>query len=60
MEKTINIKGNQIALTVEGDPKNPPVIMIHDWASYRGVWQQTISDLKPNLSLYIQEVAEHD
>ena len=47
MEKTINIKGNQIALTVEGDPKNPPVIMIHDWASYRGVWQQTISDLKP-------------
>ena len=43
MEKTINIKGNQLTWTIEGNPQNPAIILIHDWASHRGVWQQTIS-----------------
>jgi len=43
MEKTINIKGNQLTCTIEGNPQNPAIILIHDWASHRGVWQQTIS-----------------
>ena len=45
MDKTITIKGNQLTYTTEGDPQNPAIIMLHDWASYRGVWQQTIATL---------------
>ncbi len=46
MEKNFIIKNKQLACTLDGDPKNPPIIMIHDCASHRGVWRQTIASLK--------------
>jgi pimeloyl-ACP methyl ester carboxylesterase len=46
MEKTFMLKNKQIACTLDGDSNNPPIIMLHDWASYRGIWQTTISVLK--------------
>ena len=46
MDKNFTIKGKQLACTLAGDPQNPPIIMLHGWASYRGVWQQTIAALE--------------
>jgi pimeloyl-ACP methyl ester carboxylesterase len=45
MEKNFAIKSKQISCTLEGDPNNPPIIMIHDFGSHRGVWRQTIAAL---------------
>ena len=45
MEKNFSIKNKQITCTLEGDPDNPPIIMIHDFTSHRGVWRQTIAAL---------------
>jgi pimeloyl-ACP methyl ester carboxylesterase len=46
MEKNFTIKGKQLACTLAGNPQNPPIIMIHGWASHRGVWRQTIAALE--------------
>ncbi|MEI7846820.1 MAG: alpha/beta hydrolase [Chloroflexota bacterium] len=46
MEKNITVRGKQLACTLEGNSSNPAILFIHDCASYRGVWQQTISILK--------------
>jgi len=46
MEKNFTIKGNQLACTLEGDPKAPSIILIHDLFSHREVWKQTITALK--------------
>jgi len=43
MEKNFVIKGKQLACTLEGDPKSPPIILIHGCPSYRGIWRQTMS-----------------
>ena len=46
MEKNFTIKSRQLACTLEGDEHNPPIILIHGWASHRGVWRQTIPVLQ--------------
>jgi pimeloyl-ACP methyl ester carboxylesterase len=46
MENNFTIKGKQLACTLEGDPRNPAVFLIHDLMSHRGVWRQTIQVLK--------------
>jgi pimeloyl-ACP methyl ester carboxylesterase len=46
MEKIFTIKGKQIACTLAGNPQSPPIIMLHGWASQRGIWQQTILALQ--------------
>ncbi len=46
MDKIFKIKGDQIVASLEGDPKNPPIILIHGWSSHRGVWRQTIQVLQ--------------
>ncbi len=46
MDKNITIKGKQLACTLAGDPQNPPIIMLHGWASHRGVWRQTMAALE--------------
>ena len=46
MDKNVTIKNKQLSCTLEGDPKNPLVLMIHDCASHREVWHGTISALK--------------
>lgn len=34
--------GHQLTYTSAGHPDAPPLLMIHGWMSYRGVWGQTI------------------
>jgi pimeloyl-ACP methyl ester carboxylesterase len=46
METTYTVNGHKIVATVEGDPKNPPVFLIHGWMSHRGVWRQTLPALE--------------
>lgn len=46
MEKNFSVNSKQLSCTLEGDPKNPAVFLIHDWLSHRGVWRQTISVLQ--------------
>jgi len=46
MEKTISIKNKLIACTLEGNPQNPPIIMLHSAGSHRGVWIQTMNALR--------------
>ena len=46
MEKFVSIKGLNLVCSIEGDPKNPAIIMLHDFISQRGVWKQTISALQ--------------
>lgn len=46
METTYTVNGQRISANVEGDPKNPPVFLIHGWMSHRGVWRQTIPALE--------------
>ena len=42
------IDGEKLAYTTVGDPSNPPLLFIHGWISYRGVWQATLDALKAN------------
>jgi pimeloyl-ACP methyl ester carboxylesterase len=46
MDNIFKLKGYQLLATLEGDPKNPPIFMIHGWGSQRGVWKQTIPALR--------------
>jgi len=46
VDNNFTIKGNQLTCTLEGDPKNPPIIFIHGWMSHRGVWRQTLPILQ--------------
>lgn len=39
---TARIDGHRIHYITAGDPANPPLLMIHGWLSYIGVWRQTI------------------
>lgn len=37
---------HRLCYTTEGDPANPPLVMIHGWFSHRGVWHQTLAAMK--------------
>lgn len=42
MIQTITLDDGKVAYDTAGDEKSQPLLMIHGWLSYRGVWQQTI------------------
>lgn len=46
METIYTVNEQRIVATVEGDPQNPPVFLIHGWMSHRGVWRQTLPVLE--------------
>lgn len=46
METNYTVNEQRIVATVEGDPQNPPVFLIHGWMSHRGVWRQTLPVLE--------------
>lgn len=47
MDKVIKIeRSHQIIVSLNGDSKNPAILLIHGWISHRGVWQQTIRALE--------------
>lgn len=46
MDKVFRIEGNQIIVTLAGDPANPPVFLIHGWTLHRGIWESTIRALE--------------
>jgi pimeloyl-ACP methyl ester carboxylesterase len=46
MDKVFRLEGNQIIVTLAGDPANPPLFLIHGWTSHRGVWDSTIRALE--------------
>ncbi len=43
---SITLEGHKLTYTTAGDPATPPVMLLHGWMSYRGVWQQTIAALQ--------------
>lgn len=46
MDKVFRLEGNQILTTLAGNPDNPPLFLIHGWASHRGIWESTIRALE--------------
>lgn len=38
----LNVEGGRMVYTTAGSSDAPPLILVHGWTSYRGVWQQTI------------------
>lgn len=46
MEKTIQIKGKNTCIAIEGDPKNAPIIFLHDIFTTKEIWYSTINNLK--------------
>ena len=44
--QTITINNHTLSYTTAGPIDAPPIIMIHGWFSYKGVWQQSIELLK--------------
>jgi abhydrolase domain-containing protein 6 len=43
---SITLDGHRLTYTTAGHPDAPPVMMLHGWLSYRGVWRQTIAALQ--------------
>lgn len=43
---TCQIEGHTLAYDTAGDPAAPPVILLHGWMSYRGVWRGTAAALQ--------------
>ena len=46
MDKVFRLEGNQILVTLAGDPANPPIFLIHGWTLQRGIWESTIRALE--------------
>jgi pimeloyl-ACP methyl ester carboxylesterase len=46
MSQIITLDDCKIVYDTVGDVRNRPLLMIHGWLSYRGVWQQTIEAFK--------------
>lgn len=46
MDKVFRLEGNQILVTLAGDPANPPIFLIHGWMLHRGIWDSTIRALE--------------
>lgn len=42
----INLDGQRLIYSAAGSPLAPPLIMLHGWMSYRGVWASTIDALQ--------------
>jgi len=46
MDKVFRLEGNQIIVTLSGDPANPPIFLLHGWTLHRGMWESTIRALE--------------
>lgn len=46
MEKSIQIKGKNASILIEGDSKNPAIIFLHDIFTSKEIWNLTINNLK--------------
>jgi len=44
--QTKTIDSYTVVYQTAGSPQNPPLLMIHGWVSYKGVWRQTIPALQ--------------
>jgi pimeloyl-ACP methyl ester carboxylesterase len=38
----VTVTGERLAFLTAGDPANPPVILVHGWTSFMGVWDNTL------------------
>lgn len=43
---TTTIDTHNIVYQTTGSPENPPLLMVHGWGSFKGVWRQTIPALQ--------------
>ena len=41
-ELTVTCDNHKLTYTTAGHPDAPPLLLIHGWLSYRGVWRQTV------------------
>ena len=39
---TLTLNNHTLTYTAAGSPDAPPLLMVHGWTSYRGVWRQTM------------------
>jgi 4,5:9,10-diseco-3-hydroxy-5,9,17-trioxoandrosta-1(10),2-diene-4-oate hydrolase len=46
MLTSIILDNAKLVYECTGDPKNPPLILLHGWMSHRGVWDSTVAILK--------------
>lgn len=46
MLTSIILDNAKLVYECSGDPKNPPVMMLHGWMSHRGVWDSSVAMLK--------------
>ncbi len=44
--QSITLEGHRLAYTTAGQADAPPLMMLHGWMSYRGVWRQTMAALQ--------------
>ena len=47
-ELTITCDNHKLTYTAVGHVDAPPILLIHGWLSYRGVWRQTMEAFKDN------------
>ena len=40
------LDGERIAYIEAGDPTAPPLVMVHGWLSYSGIWRHTFADFQ--------------
>ena len=55
----INADGERIAYQTVGNPSNPPIILIHGWTSFTGVWETTVPLLKSDFYLVMPDLLGH-
>jgi pimeloyl-ACP methyl ester carboxylesterase len=43
---TITVENHQLNYVTAGNPQNPPIVMLHGWGSYHGVWKNSMEALQ--------------
>jgi pimeloyl-ACP methyl ester carboxylesterase len=59
MDKVFRLEGNQILVTLAGDPANPPIFLIHGWTLHRGMWESTIRALEGKYYCIVPDLLGH-
>jgi abhydrolase domain-containing protein 6 len=46
LKQNITLNGHRLSYSTTGNPDAPPLMLLHGWMSYRGVWRQTVDALQ--------------
>lgn len=53
------IDGYQIAYITQGDPSNPPLVMVHGWLYHAGMWRDLMATLSPHFYCIAVDMLGH-